>query len=158
MVAAPMQELERCREIWADVQEALQCGMLDRATVQRLRAHRGQQGIYRDATTTAKSIGCRTGVTVGIPHAGHRYDDELDARGLSYCYPSTDRGRRDANEIAATKACQRLFLPLFVVRFLGPDYGYSVRLAWVVDSDDTEQLFKIEYGDFDMPPRRRGAQ
>lgn len=152
MIAVSAQELERRQKIWAEVQAELRRSALDRATVQRLRIHRGQQGIYRDATTTATTTGRRTGVTVGILHAGQRYDDELDARGISYCYPLTGRGRRDANEIAATKACGELELPLFVVTFLGPEHGYSVRPAWVVDADDTEHLFKIVYGDFDNPP------
>ncbi len=42
------------------------------------------------------------GVTVGLLHTGKAYPDDLDATGVLYHYPSTERVGHDAAEISAT--------------------------------------------------------
>jgi putative restriction endonuclease len=118
------------------------------AQIRELGLHRGQQGVFRDLGATAALSADGAGITVGVLHTGSVYADDLTDDGVIYHYPSTARGVRDANEIEATKNCQRLGLPLFVVITPSPAAPVRVvRLGWVVDYDDASGLFLIVFGE-----------
>lgn len=117
------------------------------AIVRQLGIHRGEQGIFRDQVRT-KALGHPSGVAVGIRHTGRVYADDLKPDELVYHYPSTVRGRRDANEILSIKLCHELQLPLFVV--VTPFQGARtrhVRLGWVADWVDADATILIRFSD-----------
>jgi hypothetical protein len=146
-------EAERARrqEMWAALTEG---GGSDfsPATVRELGLYGGQQGIWVDTERT--SAVAPYGVTVSILHRGTRYADDLWEDGLLYHYPSTQRGSRDQAEIEATKAAKRLGLPLFVVTNSTMDATKrAVRMAWIEDWDDGDQVFLVRFGEVPPAPR-----
>ena len=127
---------------------------LSPSVVKNASVHRGQQGIFRDQQATRSLTPDGTGVTVGVLHTGTSYADDLSSDGVIYHYPATKRGERDANEIAATKRCGELQLPLFVVET--PDPGSKVRnvhMGWVAEYDDATGQILILFSN-DPPPFR----
>lgn len=119
--------------------------------VKRLRLHIGQQGVFRDLDHTRGLGGAASGIAVGVLHTGRVYSDDLSENGLTYHYPDTVRGQRDANEIASLKACHQFRLPLFVIITPSPKAPFrDVRLGWVVDYDDAAGLLLIAFGN--TPP------
>lgn len=101
------------------------------------------QGIFRDLDAT-KSL-APEGVTLTLLDVGAEYPDAFDADAGEYHYPSTDRGTRDANEIAATKNASTLGLPIFVV-LEGPSAEErEVRRGWVERWDDARRVFLVSF-------------
>lgn len=108
--------------------------------------HVGQQGIFRDIEETRGIAGAKQGLTVGLRYTGKHYQDHLSDDGLAYRYPHTDRGERDAQEIASMKTCLDLSMPVFVIIRPTPTARTrNVRLAWVVDFDDAARLFLLAF-------------
>ncbi len=105
-------------------------------------AHTGQ-GIFRDIRNTV--VLAPQGVTLCLLDRGSRYQDEFDEEGGIYHYPSTKRGDRDAQEIAATKNANFLKIPIFVVLPGGGSGTFQVRKAWVTDSSDKTKQFLISF-------------
>ena len=106
----------------------------------------GAQGIYVDKKLTASLSGDGAGVTVSVLNIGDVYPDELSEDGLIYHYPRTERPvTRDKNEVSATKNSLKLGLPIFVI-FIGRTQKFrQVKLGWVVDFDDKNEVFLIEF-------------
>lgn len=114
--------------------------------VKSLRIHRGEQGIFRDQAVTSKVTGSGGDVAVGVLHTGRLYSDELNDRGLTYHFPQTRRGMRDANETAALLACGYLGLPLFVVVKSANPRLRDVHLGWIHDDDPRSRTLLIGFG------------
>ena len=81
-------------------------------------------------------------------HTGDFCLDELSDGGLIYHYPNTSRPiSRDRNEVDATKNAMRLGLPIFVI-LNGRTQKFRIfKLGWVVDFDDKNEVFLIEFSD-----------
>jgi putative restriction endonuclease len=146
------EELDRRTGLWRKL-EAQHNGALVPAVLRELGVYGGAQGIWVDKARTGPLAPDRNGVTVSVLHTGRHYPDDLSAEGLVYHYPQTGRaGRRDATEIAATKAAKDLKLPVFVV-LRGDNLATTrrVRLGWVADWDDTSRQFLILFGITEPP-------
>jgi putative restriction endonuclease len=94
----------------------------------------GQQGIYRDIQRTRHLA--PSGVALSVRHTGSSYADDLSDDAVIYHYPKTDRAGRDAPEIEALKAAQRLALPVFVIVTPENRSVREVRTGWVVNHND----------------------
>jgi putative restriction endonuclease len=146
-------ELARRLEIWAEFKVRGGPDDVDPQLIRQLRIHPGQQGIFRDLDVTSVVSGTPAGITVALRHTGTSYADDLSEDGIIYHYPETHRGGRDALEVAATKACGELGLPLFVI--ITPQDNprrRNVRLGWVQDHDDQHGLVLILFSDTERPP------
>lgn len=142
------EEFAHRARLWQDLQAAGGPNGVRPELVKRLRLHIGQQGVFRDLDRTRGLGGSMAGVAVGVLHTGRTYSDDLSENGLTYHYPDTGRGQRDANEVRSIKACRDLSLPLFVVITPYPKAPIrNVRLGWVVDSDDRTGLLLIVFAD-----------
>ena len=117
--------------------------------LRELRIYGGAQGIFVDKKTTV-SVDGNFGVAVGVMHTGRHYADDLEEGGIIYHYPKTNRPvSRDRGEIEATKAAKENNLPVFIIikEEKKPKKIQAVKMGWVQDWDDQEQLFLIEFGD-----------
>jgi putative restriction endonuclease len=148
-------ETERARRlrIWAEYKARFEPDGVEPQLIRQLGIHRGQQGIFRNSEETSIVTGNPAGITVGLLHTGRVYADDLNESSLVYHYPETQRKGRDGYEIAATKACLELGLPLFVV-ITPPENPHrrKVRLGWVQEYDDEAQKLFIALEDVDQPP------
>jgi len=143
-------ELERRLTLWRELQARGGPDGILPELIKQLRIHRGEQGVFRDSNQTSLVSGTQAGITVGLLHTGRVYADDLSDDGVIYHYPSTRRpDRHDANEIAATKACGDLGLPLYVVLPSGHPRHRNVRLGWVVDYDDESKQVLISFSEPD---------
>jgi hypothetical protein len=147
-------EYDRRMEMWSSV---LQAGGPTRVAPTRLRElgiYGGGQGIWVDEVRTGGLTPGGGGVTVAVLHTGQSYADDLAEDCILYHYPSTRRPpRRDAAEVAATKAAGHLGLPLFVISYPAPNaHSRDVRLGWVEDWDDEARILLISFGE--RPPAR----
>jgi putative restriction endonuclease len=113
----------------------------------------GAQGVWVDKARTARLTTDGVGATVGLLHTGVHYSDDLSADGVLYHYPHTGRPEaRDRSEIEATKATQRLGLPVFVITHSIQQSGQrSVFQGWVEDWDDASKIFLITFRDGPPP-------
>jgi hypothetical protein len=147
-------ELSRRLALWNTVKAEGGPDGIEYRLVQQLRIHRGEQGIYRDKYTTSLVTGTQAGLAVGVLHTGKAYADDLAEDGVIYNYPNTKReGVRDAFEIAATKACAELDLPVFVVITpVDNPKRRNVRLGWVQGHDDEHGQVLILFSDVQQPP------
>ena len=147
-------ERERRFAMWDELKKAGGPNGLRPSVIKEAGVHRGQQGIFRDQQATGSLTPDGTGVTVGLLHTGTSYADDLTSDGMIYHYPATNRGERDANEIAATKHCGELRLPLFVVET--PSLGATVRnvhMGWVTEYDDATSQILILFSTEPLPFR-----
>lgn len=147
------EELQRRLNIWRELKARGGPNAVPPALIKELRIHRGQQGVFRDLEVTVHLAALPAGIAVGVLHTGTRYADDLTEDGVIYHYPYTERGERDANEIAAMKACRKIDLPLFVV--IKPSLNSptrDVRLGWVQEDDDDSGQILIKFSDSDTPP------
>jgi putative restriction endonuclease len=141
-------ELSRRLHLWTQI-SAADARNVEPSELRSLLIYGGAQGIWVDKKRTGSLSQDGRGVTVGILHTGQHYPDDLSDDGLIYHYPSTRRspGRDDA-EVQATKNAAKLGLPIFIVSpGSSSSAKRSVRLGWVVDSDDENQQFLILFGD-----------
>jgi putative restriction endonuclease len=152
------QERARRLDLWQALSAAGGPDGVRPELVKRLRLHIGQQGVFRDLERTRGLGEIAAGVAVGVLHTGRLYSDDLSENGLTYHYPNTVRGQRDANEIASIKACRELGLPLFVIvtPFLRALIR-NVRLGWVQDFDDRAGLLLIAFGEKQPLQARLGS-
>ena len=143
-------EAERHRRLalWGELRRLGGPDLVKPSLIKELGIHRGQQGIFRDQKLTSSLTPSGTGVAVGLLHTGSTYTDDLFDDGVIYHYPTTSRGERDRNEIAAMKACAEHALPVFVViTRLPTDSTRDVRLGWVTDHDDASNQLLISFSD-----------
>lgn len=146
-------ELDRRLRLWSQLKALGGPDLVEPRLIKQLGIHRGQQGIFRNAEETSVITGTSAGITIGILHTGRVYADDLSDNQLVYHYPVTDRRGRDANEIAATKACRELAVPLFVV--LTPPENprlRNVRLGWVQQDNDEAGEILITFSQDQQPP------
>jgi hypothetical protein len=138
-------ELEHRLELWTEVAERSREGTLEAGRLTDLRIRRGGRGIYVDKERT--NAVTPEGVTVSVLHTGRTYADDLHSDGILYHYPRTRRPGTDTAEVEATKAAGRLELPVFVV--VQPRSGSRriVHLGWVMDWDDSDEMFLIRFGE-----------
>jgi hypothetical protein len=120
---------------------------IEPARLRALGVYGGAQGIWVDAVRTSSLTTSAPGVTVGVLHTGSSYADDLSDDGILYHYPSTRRSAgRDAGEVGATKAAKYLKLPIFVISHSeGAQNLRDVRLGWIRDWDDDDELFLITF-------------
>lgn len=131
---------------WADVLDRQQReDWLTLGEVRERKLYSGEAPIYRSLNRTQRLD--PRGVTVAVLHNGQHYPDPLAPVGILYRYPTTDRPRRDASEIASTKAAGELGLPIFVVTEDAPFGRRKVYLGWVEDWSDSEEQFLIVFDD-----------
>lgn len=141
-------ELDRRLQVWTRLRASGGPDGVAPSLINDLRIHRGQMGIFRDLAESSPNMVPLGPPAVGVLHTGERYPDDLSEHGVTYHYPRTDRLGRDANEIAALKACHTLGLPLFFVFKPTPNATTrSVRLGWLQDYDDEARQALIEFGE-----------
>lgn len=143
-----LNEIDRREDLWEKLHQDGRPTEVEPSRLRSLGIYGGGAGIWRDMQFTEQlsSDGC--GVTVSVLHTGQSYPDDLSDTELIYHYPDTDRtGRRDQNEIEATKNVKRLGVPFFVI--LHADESEELRdvyLGRVVDWNDETSEFLIRYG------------
>jgi hypothetical protein len=139
--------------MWRSLLEAGGSRGVTPGLLRELGIYGGAQGIWVDKARTSTIM--PEGVAVGLLHTGSSYADDLADDGVIYHYPQTGRasGGRDAAEVAAVRAAQRLRLPVFVVVYPWPKASTrDVRVGWVVGDDAKEQWFLVEFGELAAPP------
>ena len=147
-MASDQAELARRMTIWSGLRSLSDReGTHTPSTIQDLRIHRGQRGIYRDLDHTGRVAADDVGVAVGVMHTGTSYPDDLDPEGIIYHYPVTKHPTTDRREIESTRACRDLGLPLFVVTPGSTKDTRDVHLGWVVDEDLADGLFLILFSE-----------
>ena len=121
--------------------------------------YRGRAGTYADIPNTSSLTKDEGGVTISIQHRGNRYPASLRDDGVDLHYPDTNRkGDHDKNAIDATKNAQKLRLPIFVILSGITDFHRTVKLGWVMGSDDDEKFFKVKFSETDpVPPSTEGV-
>ena len=111
----------------------------------------GERGVYRNKERTYPISPESDGVTVAVRHTpgkyGGKYPDILDDDGLLYHYPETTQLSHDRADINATKQCMAFKLPIFVVLSSEKKSTKKVKLGWVLDFDDEEKIFLIDFGE-----------
>jgi len=108
----------------------------------------GARGIFTDAEQTQGLAPEGGAVTLTLLHAGKIYPDDLSDDGIVYHYPNTGQPGKDAQEIAATKACGALELPIFVITTSKNSSALrDVRRGWVLGWDDAAATFYVQFGD-----------
>jgi putative restriction endonuclease len=118
------------------------------ATLRDLLVYSGARGIFTDVQATQRLAPDGGAVTLSLLHTGKVYPDELSDDGIVYHYPSTGQSGRDAQEIAATKACGELGLPLFVITTSRSSLSLrDVRRGWVLGWDNEASTFYVQFGD-----------
>ncbi|WP_334665135.1 HNH endonuclease signature motif containing protein [Streptomyces cyaneofuscatus] len=143
------QELSWRMAVWDNLIARMdEQGLLSAGAVRDVGAYGGQQGVWVDAART-KNINS-TGVAVGLKHTGQDYPDEFSDASALYHYPVTHRKGHDEAEIAATKACAGLELPIFAISEVGE--LRSVQLGWVSGWDDKIKRFLVSFSE--TPPGR----
>jgi len=149
-------ERERRLTLWQELQLHNGGTRFKPAVLHDLRIYRGAQGIWVDKETTRDLTATGEGVTVSVLHKGERYPDDLAETCVLYHYPETNRPRsRDVGEIAATKNCKALSVPLFVVVSNATNRSLrDVKLGWVGEWDDAVQLFLIDFADQQPTPQK----
>lgn len=147
-------ERERRLALWSELQQRGGPDGVAPGLIKELQIHRGQQGVFRDQTTTAPLTPDGHGIAVGLLHTGSSYADDLFEDGLIYHYPATKRGQRDRNEIAALKACGEMRLPIFVVLTPPDRKTRNVRLGWIIDTDDLAGQLLIAFAETAPPSSR----
>lgn len=102
------------------------------------------QGIFRDHNNTSGLA--PEGVTLTLLDTGTTYADAFDDDAGEYHYPSTKRGgKRDENEVEATKHAGRLDLPVFVILCGASQSTREVRRGWIESWDDSRRVFLISF-------------
>lgn len=148
-------ELERRLTLWGELKARGGPDGIEPNALHDLGIYRGGRGVYRDLDTTALVPGADPdiGIAVGLLHTGKVYADDLSEDGVTYHYPVTSVKGRDANEIAAMKACGDLGLPVFVI--IKPEARprhRNVRFGWVQEYDDKQSRLYITFSDTEQPP------
>ena len=134
------QERERRAGIWTELNRGE--GTSDE--LKRLRAFRGQRGVWRDKQLTGQLAD--TGVTVALLHIGQSYADDLFDDGVLYHYPDTENPSTDAADIKATKAASKFELPVFVVVHPA-GVKRKIHLGWIAGHDDDQREFLVLFGE-----------
>ena len=106
---------------------------------------RGERGIYRNINQTKLIIPNHCGITVAIRHTAGKYDDKITAENMIYSYPITMRKNHDLGEIEATKTCINNNIPISIILDGIDSKHKEVKLAWVVNSDDLNKKFLLEF-------------
>lgn len=139
------QELERRINMWKELVALGGPTEVTPGTLNKLGIYYGGRGIWVDKERTRNLTDNATGVTVGLLHTGKSYDDDLSADGMRYHYPNTKRPGHDLAEINATKAAQKIGLPVFAVTHSGS--RRNVYLGLVEDWDDSDRVFLITFSE-----------
>jgi len=145
-------ETSRRLTLWNTISKE-QLDDIEPARLRDLGIYGGAQGIWVDkALTSCSEIG-HDGATVAILHTGRHYDDDLSDDGLIYHYPTTSRpSSRDAGEVQATKNAMIHRIPIFVILPGAKSQSRrSLKLGWVCDFDDSNELFLVLFGDKEPP-------
>jgi len=143
-----LDEIARRENLWEKMHQDGGPTEMEPSHLRDLGIYGGGAGIWRDMQLTEQlsSDGC--GVTVSVLHTGQSYPDDLSEIELIYHYPNTDRaGRRDQNEIEATKNAKRFGVPIFVILYADESEKMrDVYLGRVIDWNDETSEFLIRYG------------
>jgi len=140
----PEEEILWRESMWAELQSLPTWPDVQPAVLREMGLYGGAAGIWLDKTKTS-SIG-PWGVAVSVLHTGKHYDDDIDEDGVIYHYPTTRRHPSfDESEINGVKQAGILQIPIFVILKKGS--MRQVRRAWVMDHDDSNRLFLLEFGE-----------
>ena len=146
------QERRRRKDLWRQLQPtAAGRAIAPTGTVRELRIYTTGRGIFADRAKTRQTTGDPRGATVSVRHTGRHYPDDLTAHDITYHYPETKNASTDEMEIEATKAAGELGLPIFVVLDGERDRWREIRPAWVTGWDDTEGIFRMQFGSIEVP-------
>lgn len=118
------------------------------ADIRQVRLYSGGQGIFVDKKRTS-SADYPAGIAVSVLHTESVYADELADDGILYHYPRTGRaGSRDVGEVQATKNTMSVGVPVAIIVRPNSSVNYRhIRWGWVLDFEDTEELFYIQFED-----------
>jgi len=116
---------------------------------EQYRIYRGAAGIWCDKERTTPLSEDEYGITVSVLHTGKSYPDDITEDSIVYHYPKTNRPKNtDRNEIEATKNTKRFQIPLFIITHSTlNDKLRDVRLGYVLEWDDEDETFLIEFTD-----------
>jgi putative restriction endonuclease len=140
----PQEELLWREAMWAELRNLPTWPDVPPSVLREMGLYGGAAGIWLDKTTTG-SI-CPSGIAVSVLHTGKHYDDDVDEDGVIYHYPTTRRHPSfDESEINGVKQAADFKIPIFVILKKGS--SRHVRRAWVMDHDDANRLFLLEFGE-----------
>ena len=116
--------------------------------IRRVGLYGGGQGIFVDKKRTSSAT-YPAGIAVSLLHTESVYADELGVDGILYHYPRTRRaGSRDAGEVQATKNTMSAGVPVATIVRPNSSANYRhIRWGWVLDFEDSEELFYIKFED-----------
>ena len=117
---------------------------------EKYRIYRGAAGIWCDKERTTPLSEDEYGIAVSVLHTGKSYPDDITDDSIVYHYPKTNRPKNtDRNEIEATKNTKRFQIPLFIITHsTRSDKLRDVQIGYVVDWNDENETFLIEFSDF----------
>jgi hypothetical protein len=124
---------------------------------EQYRIYRGAAGIWCDKERTTSISEDVYGIAMSVLHTGKSYPDDFTEDSIVYHYPKTNRPKNtDHGEIEATKNANRFQIPLFIITHSKHnDKLRDVRFGYVVEWDDDNQTFLIEFsetGEIISPP------
>lgn len=132
-----MDHLEKRIELWNQIKR-IPDGEVEYPVTEKLGIYKGPAGIC---------IG-NSGLTISVLSVGKhpRYSDKVFKNGIYYDYPKRAKmPSQDQEEIEATKKCQCLNIPIFVL-LPGIRIGTNtVKLGRVAQFSDETEVFYIHY-------------
>jgi len=135
------------------LRSSFKAGCIPPSVLHSMGVYRGAAGFWYDKERTSAITS--PGVCVSLLHTGRDYADAVQAQGMYYSYPKTERpGASDANEVESARQALELRVPVFVVRPGTATNLRGVDLGWIVGDITSESLLVVEFADYD--PRRLG--
>ena len=132
-----MEILEERLNLWDKIKK-IPVGEVTPSYIHELKLYKGQAGICRD----------ETGFAISLLNTGKHYPDDIFEEGLLYHYPETKRiGSHDKNEIESAKDCKKQNIPIFIILPGINIATRTVKLGWIIESDDESKMFLVEYGE-----------
>ena len=133
---------------WVELGAPSSTDVVTATAIRQVGLYSGGQGIFVDKRRTS-SADYPAGIAVSLLHTESVYADELGDDGILYHYPRTGRpASRDAGEVQATKNTMSVGVPVAIIIRPSASANYRhIRWGWVLDFDDSEELFFIKFED-----------
>ena len=133
---------------WVELGSPNSTDIVTATAIRQVGLYSGGQGIFVDKRRTF-SADYPAGIAVSLLHTDSIYADELSDDGILYHYPRTGRpASRDAGEVQATKNTMSVGVPVVIIIRPSASVNYRhIRWGWVLDFDDSEELFYIQFED-----------
>ena len=104
--------------------------------------HKGERGVWRDATRTKKITNDKVGIAVSFHSVTEGpYNDSHGLETIKYAFPNTRSITHDVREIESMKVAFENEMPLFIV--VGPKGGDKILRRGLIRSINYDQKFWV---------------